>query len=103
MTDTLDIWKDLELSGFFAFMRKKLKEREYKNFEWKKIEDIPIQYLFNHLKDELEEFKLSTNFENTKEEVCDIANLCGMIFIVSNKLQKISLKLEPIFRDDKNE
>lgn len=91
MTDTLIIWKTFEVKGFFARMREKLKAREPKQTQYETIEEIPVFDLLKHFTEELEEFKegqKKIDLDNIQEEACDIANLCGMIYVVAGERRK---------------
>jgi len=85
MTDTFLVWRTFEEKGFFATMRKKLKDREPKQTQFPTVESIPKDLLVSHLVEELNEFCegwKKNDSMNIQEEVCDIANLCGLIFCV---------------------
>lgn len=103
MTDTLIAWEEFETSGFFANMRRKLKIREHKNFDFKDIKSIPLNILIEHFSREylemLEAIKKKDYF-NIQEESLDVANCCAMIFtIIHNKPKEVIEGIGSLFNE----
>jgi len=84
----LDIWAEFEKSGFFDAMRRKLKEKELENPEFK-LTEIKMTDLISHLKEEIVELISAINWEGSEHyggklsvdgELVDVANMCGFLF-----------------------
>lgn len=89
---TLEIWSLLERKGFFHLMRERFQQAEHKNLE-PTLSNIHISALFRHLHEEIGELQLALdqydsdrsspdlNITNLLEELGDVANMCGLIYV----------------------
>ena len=83
MTDTLVVWSEFEKQGFFSNMRENLKDSESKHSDVARIQEIPLKKIRGKLLEEVAELIIAIQQKSIKEikdECCDVANMCGILF-----------------------
>jgi len=87
---TLDAWAEFEKSGFFEWMRHRLKGAEKKNPS-PKLSDYSYQTLMKHLMQEMRELEEAIydgdNYDKAKE-LGDVANMCAFVYCKIQDLNK---------------